>query len=962
MSEALVPTRSLRAARDVRFAAASLIALTAALGAGAAVAQTADAATDTGAVEEIVVTGSRIARTGFTTPTPVTVVGQEQIARQGVTNVAEALNQIPAFRPQSTPATVGVFVNNLGASTADLRGLGANRTLVLVDGRRFVPSTVAGSALTPGGTVDLNMIPTSLIERSEVVTGGASAQYGSDAVAGVVNLILNKTLKGVRAQVQYGISEEGDNEEFQASLAAGTDFLGGRGHVVIAGEYINNHGVGDCYTRDWCRSVNNVSNGTPGVNGLPAQLLLPNTNNATATPGGLINAGPLRGTQFDANGQPVPFNYGTFFNAGLWNSLPTFQKNNFYINTPIIAPVERYNLFTHAEYNFTPTLKGFVDASFGKVQGRSLAAQVRDFAVTIQRDNPYLPAATAAAMDAARVTSLTVGRIANDLGPVEATVKRDTTRIATGFDGELGWGLKFNTYYQFGQTNYDQVGKNTKINANWTRAIDAVINPANGQITCRSLLSTDPAVRAAAAGCAPINLIGENRFSPESKAYTYGTATQNTRFIQHVAAANVTGDLFSLPAGPVSFAVGGEFRSDSANGGADPISRANGFYTNNGAAIKGSVDVYEGYVETVVPLLRDVSFAKSLEFNGAVRGTHYSSTGGVMSYKVGGVYEPTDFLRFRLTQSRDIRAPSLFELYSPLQSSFTAVRDPSNNQQTLTQTFVGGNENLKPETANTFTVGAVFSPKWSALEGLRLSVDYYDIDLKDAISSLGAQVILTRCAAGVTEICQLVVRGSNGIVQQIFNRNLNLNQVTTRGVDFEASYVLPLSRINSGWDGRLTFTGLATYVKDLITKDSAGVSVDRAGQDGGPTSQPSGVPSWTASLQATYTQGPFSFTTQARYIAAGAYDTTLQGPDAPNYNIFATNSINDNTIPAFVYWNLNAQYNIVDRAERQIQVYGAVSNVFDKSPPASPSSYGQVNAVLYDTVGRTFRMGVRLRQ
>ena len=960
MNYAPVPARRARAARDLRLSAASALAIASALGASAAAAQASD---DAGpAVEEIVVTGSRITRSGFTTPTPVTVVGQEQLQKLGVTNIAEGLNQIPAFRPQSTPATVGVFVNNLGASTADLRGLGANRTLVLVDGRRFVPSTVAGSAITPGGTVDLNMIPTSLIERSEVVTGGASAQYGSDAVAGVVNLILNKTLKGIRAQVQYGISEEGDNEEFQASLAAGTDFLGGRGHIVIAGEYIDSRGVGDCYTRDWCNSVNNVSNATPGVNGLPAQLLLPNTNNATATPGGLINAGPLRGTQFDANGNPTPFVYGTFFGAGLWNSLPTFQKNNFYINTPIIAPVERYNLFTHAEYNFTPKLKGFVDASFGKVQGRSLAAQVRDFAVTIQRDNPYLPAATAAAMDAARVTSLTVGRIANDLGPVEATVKRDTTRIATGFEGEMGWGLKVNGYYQFGQTNYDQVGKNTKINANWTRAIDAVINPANGQITCRSLLSPDAAVRAAAAGCAPINLIGENRFSPESKAYTYGTATQNTRFIQHVAALNVQGDLFTLPAGPVSFAVGGEFRSDSANGGADPISRANGFYTNNGAAIKGSVDVYEGYVETVVPLLRDVNLAKSLEFNGAVRGTHYSSTGSVMSYKVGGVYEPNDWLRLRLTQSRDIRAPSLFELYSPLQSSFTAVRDPSNNQQTLTQTFVGGNENLKPEIANTFTFGGVFSPKWSVLEGLRFSVDYYDIKLKDAISSLGAQVILTRCAAGVTEICQLVVRGSNGIVSQIFNRNLNLNQITTRGVDMEASYVLPLSRINQGWNGRLTLTALATHVMDLVTKDSAGVSVNRAGQDGGPTSQPSGVPSWTTTFQATYANGPFSFTTQARYIAKGAYDTTLQGPDAESYNPFLPTSINDNTVPAFVYWNLNAQYNIVDTDKRQIQVYGAVSNVFDKSPPATPSSYGQVNSVLYDTVGRSFRLGVRLRQ
>jgi outer membrane receptor protein involved in Fe transport len=290
------------------------------------------------------------------------------------------------------------------------------------------------------------------------------------------------------------------------------------------------------------------------------------------------------------------------------------------------------------------------------------------------------------------------------------------------------------------------------------------------------------------------------------------------------------------------------------------------------------------------------------------------------------------------------------------------VRDPSNNQQTLTQTFVGGNADLQPEKADTFTAGLVFSPKWSVLEGLRVSVDYYDIDLKDAISTLGAQVIVTRCAQGNAEICSLLTRNSAGIVQQIFNRNRNLNEVKTKGVDIEASYGLPLSRLSEGWDGRLTFTALATYVKDLVTIDSAGVAVDRAGQVGGPTSQPSGVPSWSTQFQATYDKGPFAMTVQARYIAGGHYDNTLVGPDASNFSPFLTNSINDNTIPAFVYWNLNTHYNIVDRDDRQIQVYGAVSNLFDKSPPISPSSYGQVNSVLYDVVGRSFRIGVRLRR
>lgn len=203
------------------------------------------------ATDGIVITGSRLSNSGFLAPTPVTVIGAAEIARQGVTNVAEVLNEVPAFRPQNTPTTSAIFVSNIGASTADLRGLGANRTLVLINGRRVVASTTGGGSFTPANTVDLNLVPTALIERTEVVTGGASAAYGSDAVAGVVNLILNTKLEGLRGSIQYGQTNSSDSKDYAASLAFGTK-IGERGHFIVGVDYDQNKGTGDCYSRSWC--------------------------------------------------------------------------------------------------------------------------------------------------------------------------------------------------------------------------------------------------------------------------------------------------------------------------------------------------------------------------------------------------------------------------------------------------------------------------------------------------------------------------------------------------------------------------------------------------------------------------------------------------------------------------------------------------------------------------------------
>lgn len=939
-----------------------------AISAGTAFAQTsvsAPPATDQQAVEDqaqssdtvadIVVTGSRLATSGFSAPTPVTVVGAQDIARQGAANIADVLNTIPAFRPQSTPATAGIFAANAGANLADLRGLGGSRTLVLVNGRRVVAGTVAGSGFATSGSVDLNIIPTALIARTEVVTGGASAAYGSDAVAGVVNLILDTGFEGIRGSIQSGISQRGDAKDFSATLAGGTPFADGRGHIIAGGEYQNSRGLGDCYTRDWCAvGYNSVSNPTPQANGLARILLLPNTRTATSSFGGLITSGPLRGTEFGPNGTTFQHDYGTYYGTG-----PTFANgglfqsgggadpvNGFYNNYPLYAPVERYSTLAHATFDLSDKIQVFAEGSYAHVDSSFVALASRNTGnITIQRDNAFLPADIVTRLTAANAPSFSFGRIANDIGPFTANVDRETYRAATGISGTLDRGWKWDASYQYGRTNYHALNQGLQITDNFARAVDAV-RDVNGKIVCRSTLTTP------GNGCQPLNLFGQNQFSQAAVDYAYGSSEQSTRLTQQVAGANLNGDLFDLPGGPLSFAVGGEYRIEDVVGTADALSVAQRFANSPGVPISGpALKVKEGYVEFGAPLITDRTFFHSLALNGAARITDYSTSGSVTTWKIGGVWEPTEFLRLRGTRSRDIRAPNFFELYSPTSSSFQFVTDPQRgNGSFLTPIQIGGNIALRPEIANTLTAGVVFS----AGRRFQLSADYYDIDLAGAISTLGAQVIVTRCAAGSTESCGLVSRDTAGAITSIANINLNLGGLKTRGLDVEAS-----GRTTLG-GGDLSLRVLGTYIFDLTTIDVSGNEVDRAGMNGSPVSQPSGVPRFQGNAALTWSDERFSATVQARYVHSGVYNATLIGPGQRGYDPTLSNSISDNKVGAATYVNLNTSYRVVSDENRTVELFAVVNNLFDRDPPNNlPSSFGPTNPVLYDVVGRAFKFGVR---
>ncbi|MDQ1303411.1 MAG: iron complex outerrane recepter protein [Pseudomonadota bacterium] len=943
-------------------------------GAWSPLALPADAAdSDDAGLVEVTVTGTRIRQDGITAPTPVTVVGAERLQDLGATNLGNVLNALPSFRPSSNPQTTNITPRAAGMIQADLRGLTPVRTLVLVNDRRFIPSTQEG-------TIDLNQIPTLLLDRTEVVTGGASAQYGSDAVAGVVNIFTKRKMEGMTAELQYGITEEGDAKNLRAGLAGGLAFAGGRGHVVGAIEMEDNQGVGNCYTRDWCAQewqvIANGGSANPNAAGhkligYPANNILSASRTVNAVQGGLILSGPLRGTAFNDNGTPRAFQYGLVFPNN-----PTFMQGgdgagrNGFIGAPLMMiPTERYVGFGSLQYEFTDTLQGFAELSYGHTASHGRGAQTRDFfpgggnAITIRGDNPFLSADLRTSLQNAGLpltsaTSFVLGRMGDDFGYTDNRNQSDVMRVLVGLSGSLGAGWNWDVSVQYGRTQYDQeVGNNrvqqqvlgvTNVTGQPTRiqlAADATID-TNGQPICRSTL-TNPGN-----GCVPVNLFGVNNWSAAARDYLYADGWLKQEFTQKALAANLQGDLFSTWAGPVPLAVGVEYRDNDSSTTADPISASSGFYVFNSSVVSGGIEVTEGYAETVVPLAADLPFAKSLSVNGAFRYANYSTSGDVKTWKYGAVYEPVDWLKFRGTRSRDIRAPNAAELYSPQVSGFQTING------ILVPTVSGGNPDLQPEVADTATYGVSILGS-GALQGLRASVDYYDIDIQDVIATLAGQVLLNRCLQVGAYCDQIVFNPGTTTPAQVSVVSLNLNRLQTSGIDFEVGYRLPLTVFSAA--GVLDLRLLATRVIHLKTTDATGASIERAGVNGNNVSGGgAGLPHWQLNGLVNYQQGGLSLSLETRYIQSGLFDSTLIGPEQAGYNVDLPNSINTNHVAGALYFNLGARYRFAGIADGKLEVFGAIQNLLDKDPPVAPSNQGATNQLLYDPLGRLFRLGMRL--
>ncbi|MDO6414788.1 TonB-dependent receptor [Sphingomonas sp. BIUV-7] len=952
---------------------------------------------------EITVTGTRIVRDGYSAPTPVSVISSKEIAAEVPANITDFVNTLPAVRGSATAANSNGALSNgqAGIATVNLRNLGSNRTLVLFDGIRSVAS--AGN-----GVVDVNTFPQSLIQRVEVVTGGASSAYGSDAVSGVVNFILDRSYKGVKADYEFGITDYGDGQNHKASITAGTDFgPDGQGHILASGEFFTQAGQ-HTIDRPWnnygyFRIVNPayVATTVNGVrvsdNGLPEQIVASSVGLSGSTPGGLITSGALRGVYFTdgANGQIVAnglaagtsrLNFPTTAISGQWLVGNDWLTTRAYHNdsSTLIPDEERKTAFGRVSWKFSDALEIYGQASYAKYHGVSYYQATYSTGVTIQNDNAFLPQSVKTAMAAANLTSVSVG-FGNDGIPAQGSANtREVYRYVLGGSGQFevaNRAFKYEVFGQKGIAKTDEQLINTYQTQYLSRATDAVtVTAANvgtsglalGSIACRYTL-THPGD-----SCVPINRFGNN-VSPAALNYIFNGGNQPLReqtLKQTFAGANISApELFDLWAGPVSLTLGGEYRKESISGSVDPQFSVDQTGPDKGVAkwiygnyfpTFGSYNVKEVFAETVIPLF------KGADLNGAFRHTNYSTSGTVNTWKVGGTYQIIEDLKLRGTVSRDIRAPSLQELFSIVGRS-NAISVPLANGTTRSDNFfentygsVIGNAAtpLTPEVAKTYGGGAVITPRF--LRGFAASVDYYKINLKGAIDAISAQNIVNLCYRdNQPQYCSQIqtanglAAGPANIASAITGINLyyqNFASVKTEGIDIEASY---RTRID---EGALTLRALATHYINYLTNNGINPVTDSAGNNNG------SVPNWTYRLSAGWDQGPFSGQLVARGVSSGKYSQEfVECTSACPLSNSTQTTINDNTIPGAWYFDVSASYKL-NVGPTKVEIFGKINNLLNSNPVLvangptgnNTPAYPQTNRNLYDVLGRVYRMGIRV--
>jgi len=886
-----------------------------------------DIAPQDNAGEEIVVSGTRLV--GFSAPTPVTSFSERDLEAKAVRSVTDLMLDVPTLRFNQNSGQVS---QPIGASNLDLRGLGPSRTLLLLDGRRM-------AATDSSGGVDVNVIPAVLINKVEIVTGGASAAYGSDAVSGVVNISLDSRLDGIKGSAQYSQTTYNDHRQPSASLAVGKSLLDGRLHIVAAGDFFRNTGQLNQSTRPWGRHNYAVLTNPAytATNGQSQRLILPDSTSSQFTAGGvtaLTSPPALRGIQFGPGGTVLPFNYGTnvgtTFMTGGDGTTPMANAN-------ITPRYTRYSGFGKVTYDIGDSATLFADILWARSEAFADQNPNPDpGTIVIRRDNAYLPNSVRALIPAGG--TLSIGRLNEEDGSVATTTIATVRRYAVGFEGGFGDGWRYSAYAQASRNEYSRDDASNRINARWLNAIDAVINPATGQPACRinidtSTVNDDPA-------CVPTNLFGPGSVTPAATAYYIGTSMSRSEQQQDVFAIDLSGSPLTLPAGEVEVAFGAEYRTEKVDQVSDPISQASGWRQINPQSLKGSFNVKEVYGEVGVPVLKESALGNSLDLNGAVRLTDYSTSGSVTTWKAGATYSPVQGLRFRGTVSQDIRAPNVNELFSGQSSGRPIVIDTfftPPRSTTITQ-LTGGNPNLTPEKGKTYTVGVVFEPRF--IPRLHLAVDYYTISIDDAILAPTAVQVVDGCNAGVTAFCSAVTRDPvTNIIQTVQATLLNAASFKTKGIDIEAEYSTPLE------DGTFTVRALANYVSTLFNS----VSGETAGQ----TSSGVGIPHWRGNVSFSYRTDRAAIGALFRYVDGGLYNNTYVEGGGPN-------SINENDIASRAYVDLTASYKLIS----EVEVYGKITNLLDNHPPLTPQVITGASAAgspFYDRVGRLLTAGVRFR-
>jgi outer membrane receptor protein involved in Fe transport len=907
-------------------------------------------------VEQIVVTGSRIVRDGYEAPTPTTVLGVEELQRKAPVNIADQINQLPALAGSTRNITNNVSGGTIGVNSLNLRNLGATRTLVLLDGQRLPAATTAA-------TIDVNVIPNSLVKRVDIVTGGASAAWGSDAVAGVVNFVLDKDFKGIKGDIQAGITTYGDDPTVRGSLAAGTRFADDRGHVMASVEYAYDDGIRRM-PRKWYTGLKQVFNPAyTATNGQPQIIVRDNVGYSTLAPGSIVISGPLRGTYFGQGGTPLQLNYGSITSdpytvGGDW------QANDFSLLTEDMLPQStRFNVFGRTSYAVTDNVEVFAQYSYNRAKVLTNGSpEYRTGGITIQRDNAFLPQAVRDRMLAANVTSLTLGSWNEALRDVSVNNTRELARYTIGGNGNfaaVGKDWSWDAFYNRNTSNIFQ-SANSSANAAYFRAIDAVVvTAANvgtsglalGSTVCRSSLT------APTNGCAPLNILGIGVASQAGVDYVKDLSFLKQKIVQDEIAGTVRGEPLSTWAGPVSVAFGFEYRKETASGINDPTSQVNGYFQGNYKPLRGSFNVKEIFGETVIPLAKDAPFAQSLDLNAAFRATDYSTSGRVDTWKLGLVWAPVEDIKLRFTKSRDIRAGNLANLFQPGRTTSITITDPqlaSISYLSLTNEI--GNTTIDPEIGKSLNIGVVLAPRF--IPGLTGAIDYFDIRVSDAIGSLGAQAMIDLCAAG-GDVCNFVNRGADGRISRIDLLPINLARQSVRGTDFELGYVLPLEDISDSLVGRFSLRALATHYTKAVTDTGLVNNVPQVtlGNVGG-------TPRWRYRVEATYSTDQLMMSLTGRGVSDGLLSAlNVECQSSCPASTTQNRTIDNNHVDGALYFDAAFNY----KFKPGLEAFFVVENLANKDPApvasntSIPGAQWGVSGTYYDLFGRSFRGGVRFR-
>lgn len=945
--------------------------------------------------EDIVVTGSRIASPNITAVQPVQVIDDAAIDISGATNIQEVLLENPAFGTPGLSRTNSAFLTSgTGVATVDLRDLGSDRTLVLINGRRVVAG-LPGSA-----TVDLNVIPQQFLQRIDVLTGGASSLYGSDAVAGVVNFIYKTDFEGIDANAQYNITGRGDERRYQANLTVGVNAPDDRGNIMFHLGYSNEGGL---LSRERANTRVDDADTFAFITGDPADFGVPTQP--------FFSSFPPQG-RFITSGGTFTFNPSGNLVAGFSSNgtatRPADGFNRQFFRT-IAVPVERYLFATRGHYDITDSIRFFGEATYSNT---SSAREIEPFPLESGGPNGIFPARGAsngrvpietlvngvairnpfvpdAIFNASRDTDgdgtrdLAFARRLSEFGTRNGETNRDFYRFVAGLSGDLfndkfTWDLSYN----YGRTSESQQS-NGQVNVlNFRNALAAI--PSAGGPICAD-------ANARAQGCVPINIFGFNSISPAAVRYVAADQTFQTRISQQVVQANLSGSLAELPAGPLGVAIGAEYRKENSVENNDALTNAG---LNAGNALpdtSGEFDVKEAYAEINVPIFADSSAIGQVNLRAAGRVSDYSTVGTVYSYSAGAEWAPIRDIRFSGTYARSVRAPNIGELFTGPSQTFPAgIQDPcvgvtatsttsvsaacradagvraniaANGAFTLAQPdlqgisgFNIGNPNLTEEKSDSYTASVTINPRSvRALRNVVLRADYFNIDIADAIISPGRQLILDQCYNGGDQsFCQFITRrqaataiNSAGSIDLIDSVQRNGGSLSTEGVDVSLQNRFPLGNL-LGLDG-------AVLARVAYTHLFEGEVVTLPGGDPDPYAGELGTAKnrFTATLGYLGERVNLSFT--GTYIGRSSLDDQfLAGYD-----------LEPGAIKVSPEFYLDSQVSF--KAADQYEFYLGVDNLLDNDAPNILTGVtGNVTgtdtaADVYDVFGRRYYAGVRLR-